>query len=297
MKSVIPVWIPAVLFLPSLAWADATGTPMNVAPMLPATDIPVVLLERAPVIDGDLGEWSSVPAHTIPVTPTLEKDEQNRVGTGDVVLRVGVHGDRFHMALRWPDETPDEKFRPWRWRNDKYQRTEVRDDQFVVRFHMSGDYDSCMLSKTNYQVDVWRWSAGRSNPAGLAEDQMHIISLDPMEEAAEFLGPYGTTYLLKRNDDGEPFYKNAKAPAVKKGDEEPGIVQSGPGSGSLVDVTAKGVWKEGYWNLEFSRLLNTGHGDDAVLVRGGRISGAIGVFNRAGNEHKSVSGTLNFLIP
>ncbi|MBF0628794.1 MAG: hypothetical protein HQL91_11320 [Magnetococcales bacterium] len=289
----------AATALSAMTWALAGGAAdlMPVAPMLPARDFQVVTLPVAPVVDGDLGEWEGVAAQTIPIAPTLEQDGQNRVGQAEVALRVGVHGDRVYFAARWADDAPDEKFRPWRWREGKYQRQELRDDQFVVRFHSSGSYDACMLSPTSYQVDVWRWSAGRSNLAGLAEDQSHLISVDPVEDASEFLGPKGTTYLVKRNDAGEPFYKNTKAPATKGAEELPGIEIIGSGAGSLIDVSAKGVWRDGFWNLELSRALNTGHDDDVVLGGGQKIAGAIGVFNRSANEHKSVSGTLNFLFP
>ncbi|MBF0215111.1 MAG: hypothetical protein HQM00_16385 [Magnetococcales bacterium] len=290
------LWFPLVMIVPNLA-ASEPAAPMNVASMLPTLEIPVAVLQNAPMVDGVLEDWEGVALHRIPITPALERDDRNRSGKTEIELRVGVHGNRFHLSARWPDDTADEKFRPWRWRDGKYQRMETRDDQFVIRFHMSGDYDSCMLSQKSYQVDLWRWSAGRSNPAGLAEDLIHIISPEPLEEAAEFLGPQGTTYLIKRNDDGEKFYKNAPAPAAKGATEEPGILQTGPGSGSLVDVQARGIWKDGYWHLEMSRLLDTGHGDDVVLGGGKTISGAIGVFNREGNEHKSVSGTLNFRFP
>ena len=36
----------------------------------------------------------------------------------------------------------------------------------------------------------------------------------------------------------------------------------GKPSGSRADVRAKGVWKDGYWTLEFSRKLVTGYPDD-----------------------------------
>ncbi|MBF0309379.1 MAG: hypothetical protein HQL56_07630 [Magnetococcales bacterium] len=280
--------------LSGAVWAESPG--LEVAPMLPPMELKVESLTAAPVIDGVLDDWAGVSPRAVGVSPVVEKDVQNRVGKAEVALRVGVFGGRFYLAARWADDAADVQFRPWRWRDGKYVRSENRDDQFVVRFDMGGDYDSCMLAKTSYKVDVWRWSAGRSNAVGLAEDQSHVISLDPLEDASDFQGPKGTVYILKRNDAGEAFYANAKAPAAKAGEEEPGIVMSGSGSGSLVDVQAKGVWKDGYWNLEMSRALNTGNADDVVL--GGKpIRGAVGVFNKAGNEHKSVSGTINFVFP
>ncbi|MFH1736581.1 MAG: hypothetical protein ABH838_01650, partial [Actinomycetota bacterium] len=36
----------------------------------------------------------------------------------------------------------------------------------------------------------------------------------------------------------------------------------GKPSGSRVDLKGVGAWKDGWWTLEFSRKLNTGHDDD-----------------------------------
>lgn len=292
---------PALLSLPLLVmsgYAGADGAErLDVAPMPSAVEMTVVILPAAPVVDGDLGEWEGIPFQEIPITPTLKQDRKNRVGKQNVELRAGIFDGRFYLAARWPDATKDDSYRPWRWRDGRYKRLEKHDDQFAVRFHMSGDYDACMLGKSSYRVDVWRWSAGRSNPAGMAEDQMHTLSMEPMEDASEFMGPHGMVHILKRSDAGERFFANTPAPKSQGQDEEPGITQQGAGSGSLVDVTAKGIWRDGFWHLEMSRALNTGHEDDAILGQGKIIQGAIAVFDGEGDEHKSVSGTLNFQFP
>ncbi len=65
-----------------------------------------------------------------------------------------------------------------------------------------------------------------------------------------------------------------------------------PGHGSVADIEAKGVWREGYWHLEMRRKLDTGHADDANLAASPERLGAIAIFNQGYAEHKSVSGTL-----
>jgi hypothetical protein len=67
-----------------------------------------------------------------------------------------------------------------------------------------------------------------------------------------------------------------------------------PSSGSAADVAAKGRWKAGHWQLEFSRALNTGNADDVVFKPGQKILGQIAVFNQGYAEHKSVSEPLLF---
>jgi hypothetical protein len=54
--------------------------------------------------------------------------------------------------------------------------------------------------------------------------------------------------------------------------------------GSITDVNAKGVWRDGRWYLELSRRLDTGHDDDAVIPANGTIPFAIAVFDGVSNN-------------
>ncbi|MEO5327118.1 MAG: ethylbenzene dehydrogenase-related protein [Magnetococcus sp. THC-1_WYH] len=274
---------------------------LNPAKMPEAVTIHVPLLTAAPTMDGQLSEWPGIggKAVSVPIQPALESDPENHTGNLVVELTTGVFGDRFYVAARWPDNAPDTSFRPWHWRGDFYDQDKKQlDDVFAIRFQLSGDYDDCMLSKKDYRVDVWTWTAGRSMAAGLAEDRFHIISHKHLEDAADFSSPYGTIYIADRLDAGDPIYtKIEHPPKEKQGDKIPSIALTGKASGSIQDVTARGEWKDGFWNLEMSRLLNTGHDDDALLGQGKTIAAATAVFNHSTEEHKSVSGTLNLVFP
>lgn len=273
------------LLLPALAGATEAVTLM------------VGKLATPPTVDGKLDEWGADGWTTVPVHPAVKGDKQNLTGTIEVTLKTGVVGDRFYLAARWPDADANTDYKPWQWEEGKYKRSKIQDDMFALRFQMDKSYEDCMFSKTEYRVDVWLWSAGRSNGAGVAEDFMHILSTKPVENSAEYEMPDGggIVYIRKPRDDGESVYENTK-PAIKKyqGDILPGIALTNRGAGSAVDVTAKGVWAEGYWNLEFSRLLDTGHPDDRVFHEGDKIPGAIAVFDKVASEHKSVSDRLIF---
>lgn len=258
-------------------------------------------LPRAPVIDGDLSDWKSVPGQrivTVQVEPAVRGDERNVTGITQVDIRAGVHGDRLYLAVRWADEAPDTVHRPWEWNGTRYVRAQGREDMFALRLHLDGDFDSCMLAKRSYRADVWLWSAARTNPSGLAEDMNHEISVEPLEDAAEHEGPDGiTVYIRKRRDAGTPFYEYVRAPKTFSGKVVESVRRIGAGSGSIADVKAKGVWKDGHWNLELSRALDTGHPDDAALSAGRPLAGNIAVFNRGYDQHKSVSGELAFRAP
>ncbi len=288
------------LLLAAAVGIDPTAAAGTITPAeMPAEPqrIPVAALAAAPVVDGDHGDWQGGAWVAVTIRPAAKDDEKNRLGTLDVQLRAGVHGERFYLAARWPDQRVDDLYKPWEWRGDRYRRSKRLDDMFAVRFDFEGDYNSCMIANADYRVDVWLWSAGRSNPTGYAEDMWQLITTRFTEHAAEYTEPGGkTVFIRKVRDDGSSGY-DVNKPDLKtfQGDKLPGIVwgESQP-EGSVADVSAKAVWVDGHWHLEMSRLLVTGHADDAELPLGAVRVGAIAVFDRNDAEHKSVSGDLHF---
>lgn len=267
--------------------------------------VPVAQLPAAPVVDGNLADWGKAGWLKIPVKPAVDREERARWGlegedrnvTGErvVELKAGVFADRFYLAVRWPDDTADAEHKGWEWTGAKYAEGKRREDMFAVRFHKEGDFDRSMLAGRSYSVDVWLWSAARTNPAGLAEDWWHQLSGRPIDDAAEYMIPgVGTIYIKKHRDAGSPIYRHARAPKEKGAERLPSIELTGNAAGSVADVAARGRWNGGHWQLEFSRRLDTGNGDDVAFVAGRKILGQIAVFNRGFDEHKSISEPLRF---
>lgn len=260
-----------------------------------AETVAVSRLSVAPSIDGDLSDWSGN-WQRLSIKPAMEGDNKNRTGDLDVEIQVGVAGDEIFIAARWPDSKADLEYKPWYWKKNKYKRGKNRDDMFAVRFDMGGDFNSCMVEDADYEVDVWLWSAGRSNQKGYATDMWHKITLNIIEQAAEYETPSGqTVYIKKSADEGLAGFANTK-PKRKQfvGDKIPGIKLTDGPKGSIADVAAMGIWKDGFWHLELKRKLDTGHNDDVVLAAGKTVKGQIAVFNKGFAEHKSVTGELLF---
>lgn len=260
-----------------------------------AETVVVSALSAAPAIDGNLSDWGGS-WQTVHVKPAKDGDKKNSTGELDLEIQVGVAGDEVFLAARWPDGKADLEYKPWTWKKKKYKRGKNRDDMFAVRFDMGGDFNTCMVEDADYDVDVWLWSAGRSNQKGYASDMWHKITLKVMERAAEYETPSGATvYIKKSADAGMAGFENTK-PKRKKfvGEEIPGVKLTEGPTGSIADVAAKGVWKDGFWHLELKRKLDTGHGDDVVLAAGMTIKGQIAIFNKGFAEHKSVTGELVF---
>lgn len=283
----------ALLVLSFAAWAE------------PPLVVPVALLGAEPRIDGNLADWGGSGWLRVPVAPALAKadrakygldpnDDRNQTGSLVVQLKAGVFGGRLFVALNYPDATEDSISRPWEWRNEKYVEGKQREDMFALRFHMSGDFDRSMLSNKEYRADVWLWSAARTNPGGLAEDMTQLITTRMTEDAAEYEpADKKTIYIKKSRDAGTAPFRLLPRPKEHKGDRVPSF-EASTGSGSAVDVAAKGRWKAGHWHLEFARALNTGNADDVAFKPGQKILGQIAVFNQGYAEHKSVSEPLLF---
>lgn len=267
--------------------------------------VSVIALDKAPVLDGKVADWPKNGWVKIKVTPAVPKDEREKYGldpedrnvTGDLTLDLlaGVVGDRIYLAARWPDDSEDVEFKGWRWLGSRYVEGKKREDNFAVRFHLADDYDRSMLSEKTYAVDLWFWSAARTNPLGLAEDWTHHFTTQMVDNAAEYeVKGVGTVYIRKVRDDGEPIYKMIPRPRRKVEAQMPSFELNNKPSGSVADVQAKGRWEKKYWALEFSRKLNTGHPDDVVFRPGVKVLGQVAVFNRGAEENKSVSEPLLF---
>ena len=292
--------IPLLAALVASSAASMSSLALADAPLV----VPVASLAAPPSIDGNLSDWSGVWTK-VAVKPALEKadrkkygldpeEDKNSTGSLNVQLKAGVAKGKLYMAVKFPDSTEDKEYRGWEWNGDRYAEAKKLDDLFSVRFHMGGDYDRTMLSTKEYKVDVWLWSAARSNQAGVAEDYTHTISTQSIEDAAEYSLPDGrTVYIKKVRDIGTAPYKTLPRPKEKKEAKLPAFAIQKP-TGSAADVAAKGDWVSGNWQIEFARALNTGNADDVVFKPGSKVLGQIAVFNKANAEHKSVSEPLLF---
>ena len=285
----------------------ALAIPLAAAAEAPPQRVPVSRLAAAPAVDGALADWPKDGWTPIRLSPAvaagerekfgLDPEDRNHTGNIAVDLRAGVFGDRIYFALRWPDDAADTEYKGWEWLGNRYVEGKKRDDGAALRFHLSGDYDRSMLSAKTYVADVWFWSAARTNPTGHAEDWTHRISTRMIEDAAEYaVKGLGTVYIKKVRDEGQGPYRFLPRPKTKIAGRLPSFELVKSPSGSAADVLAKGRWSQGKWSLEFSRKLSTGNPDDASFAAGQTILGQVAVFNRSGDENKSVSEPLLFEI-
>lgn len=268
-------------------------------------NVPVAILRKAPVLDGGDADWRAegvrwtrLPAtHASTMNLPGEQGDASDGFSPRPEIMAGVFEDRFFLAVRWHDDKADTVYRRWVMQDGRYRRDQKLDDMLAVRFHTAGTFDECMLSGKAYTVDVWRWSAGRSQLAGIADDMQHVFSWERLDGASEYTVGDAIMYMRKTNDAGEAGWALAPLPSPGGPAILPGVMVGGQSRGSRADVKAQGVWREGIWTVEFERNLDTGDADDVRFVPGKSATGQVGFFNPGYRMQKQVSSALVFEIP
>lgn len=266
--------------------------------------IAVQALKRAPALDGDSADWlaQGVKWVSIPTTSPSFVDAPADRDASDAFrpnprIMAGIFENKIYFVVNWQDERADSFYRRWVQQGGKYRRDRRLDDMLALRFHTAGTFSDCMLSARAYTVDVWRWSAGRSQLAGMADDMQHVFSLTPLERAADYATEHGTLYIKKTMDEGDAGWRLAERPAEGSSGVQLGVIVDGHKSGSRADVEAFGSWQAGAWTVELARKLDTGDPDDVRFMPGSAVTGQMAFFNPGYHMQKQITPTLVFAIP
>lgn len=255
--------------------------------------IPVHDLKAAPQLDGSSADWGDIQPVHIPLTKVSEESQSDVTA---VSLMAGRYGDSFYLFARWADSSENLIHKPYIWNEaeDRYIRGAEREDRFSIQFEMEGDYTTRWFSGNAFKADMWHWKSSRTNPAGLAHDKMTIISLDPIKRSYKATAENGKiVYLSRPSDQGDKIYTSTRYAAKEKDVMPKYFITENP-SGSITDVKAKGVWKDGMWHLELMRKLDTGHADDRAFAPGETVRAGIGIFNASITTDHNISDILVF---
>lgn len=227
-------------------------------PAFSAQVIHAVKVKQAPVVDGLAGEaiWQKAPALTI----------RDKVADVDVVLRAIYTEDRIYFLVRYADPTEDRLQKPWIWDKglEAYVMGPQREDTFAFRWNLEKrDVNLSNFSDDSFHSDIWYWKANRTDPAGFADDKLDILTDESGRKAQEVVSDKGRKrYLMRLSDQGSPAQQKRIFTSYQ-GDLLDQFEPAMP-TGSLADIAAKGVWKDGFWTIEFGRKLKTGYNDEDV---------------------------------
>ena len=277
-----------------LAWSF-TGCVAGNVESVSSTEEPDVLVAayttEAPTIDGKIdGLWALASPLMVTVREAIGATDPK-----EVLIKALYTDQALYVLAEWPDTTLSDMRDPYIWNaeSEQYERPSKPDDQFALEFPMEGAFEVNMLTTDReYTADVWHWKAGRSNPRGFADDKRHLISQRPIDGAKPYaLGGHAPVYIARPMDEGTPSYRKRQKPDVYETDIIDSFV-SQQASGSVTDVRAKGIHDGTGWTLELTRIFDTGHDDDAVILQDQDNRFAIAILNDELYWRHSVSGLL-----
>ena len=163
-------------------------------------------------------------------------DKTNR----KIELQVCRNRDKIFFKLLFKAAQKRDTYQCWHW------------DPLIQTYVLGNEKEEilCIVisSKEDSLSDIWVWRSARTNSAGTLDD-MYIsqdkkLSFDSGHQCwyGRFFGIYAGAVLPR-------FYNTVP-------------------SGSVADVDAVGVWREGEYTIEMARKLDTGHKDDIVFKPG-----------------------------
>lgn len=251
-----------------------------------ATNLPAPKTSKPIVLDGNTNDWKGISGITVP----LKRDG----GVSSVNIKAAVRGDTIYFLAVWEDPDNSVMHKPYEWdaASSSYKATKQGEDRFAISLAMSGDFSANKLDGSEFKADVWYWKSSRSNPAGLAHDKMWQVSKTRFKKAKRLRMPDGSAVYLRRSSDaGDKLYKSVKYD-VKQRETMPRYKVNMAAKGSIADVKARGVWRNGRWYLELARKLDTGNADDAVIPASGAIEISLAASTGTTGGKHSVSGKL-----
>lgn len=213
------------------------------------------------VIDGkdDDAAWAKAKA-------IITHDQKANI---DITIKAVYGSERICFLVKFPDVDESRTHKSWVWDKTKeiYVTGQDREDVFQLLFSMEKKpVDLSIYADNHYIADVWFWKACRTDPAGYADDKIHYL-LDKApddKKGTQLVNKAGKTmYLIRDNDAGSQAFKSTVYGEYQGNILQRFIIQEP--AGSVADIKAKGRWQDGFWVVELSRLLDTGHTDDVVF--------------------------------
>lgn len=206
--------------------------------------------------------WETFDPVRVPLNPLWP--EPNQVYA--VAVSAVTDGKKLAVLLQWRDELP--------------QNTAIRVQDFqdaaALQFSLSGKYGFLGMGDKDNPVNLWQWKAGwqmeveqgHSPDVHDAYNSMHV-------DAWTFTN--FSTAVSAGNVTSQPH----KSPIEDANAAGFGSFKSQPMAQQ--NVTGKGIWHDGFWNVIFIRDLKSKDADDVKFVAGKSVPVAFAIWN--GEQH------------
>lgn len=255
--------------------------------------IKVYSLDTMPVIDA-ADDWTQIPFTAVP----LKSIQNHKNETRTILIKTAIHADNIYLFASWDDSKPGTEHKPFIWNNitSRYETGPEREDRLAIQFEIEGKYTTDWLAAKYFKTDMWHWRSSRSAPLNLMHDKTTIVSAKKMTRSRKLKSKDENDIYVKRpGNKGDKLYKTMRY-GLYKGDKLPKYIFNPNASGSIADIKALSVWKNGKWFLEINRLLDTGHNDDVKFLTGSKVRAGLAVFDNSSNHDHFISNTLEFWL-
>lgn len=293
-------------------------------------------------------DWQRAPVHTVSVgggrphrTELFPDVDQDTVHTStaschhgaklpdpiDVEFRSFYTDNYLYLQLSWPDPTPDQAIRQWRYDGETWQMSSELEDGFgilwatrqqftefscarachlddfgvqLARFHAK----SRMRLVADQRLDLWNWKAERTGRFGFADDR--YLDKDGMH--GDLPGELFRENSYAKRLDGEslpfaagdkPVYSIDSTPLgtafIPAGTVAPGFLTELP-SGDRADVSAMRNYKDGRWIVVLRRKLQTGSPRDVEFVPGVEIGFGLSIMDNTLYDHYASKQSETLLL-
>jgi len=195
-----------------------------------AADI-IPFSEEVPVINGSASD------------KVWEKQDWNV--SGKLEYKASSDGSKIFFIVKFNSPAPHCEERRWVWDSAAGIYVPGKETEDTLNVVIAPGAGGASLF-----ADLWVWRAGRTDPMASADDL--YISYDSGTSAPQIFPDKGQAPWYSR------YFSAYAGDIIKR------FCLRKP-SGSAADVSAKGIWHEGVWTVEFSRKLDTGNIDDVRL--------------------------------
>jgi signal transduction histidine kinase len=231
------------------------------------------VLKRAWVYDAKIRQWRSklkdkrLPGKWIKPDEKIENEDRFTImwnidnsimGFNSFGCKITCHGDRKHT------NAPNERADTWHWKSVRTNPLNYIDDKWLSDKIVFGyEYEDIRVAR---QGDSYDKTAGLAEFGGnYAFNSQAMTIRGKQVEVPLCWEPNATAedalFITQEEIINGEAVKITDLEKLDRSRSIPGFILFRP-QGSRGDIDAKGVWGDGFWNLEFSRKRKTGNPDD-----------------------------------
>jgi DMSO reductase family type II enzyme heme b subunit len=224
--------------------------------------------------------WDSLDPVRVPLNPLWP--EPNQVYA--VAVSAATDGKQLVILLQW--------------RDDLAQTSAIRVQDFqdaaAIQFSMSGKYGFLGMGDAQNPVNIWQWKAGwqaeiEQGHAPDVHDAYNSLHVDTYFQDER--------HFATARDAGNVVSQLHKSPIEDANARGFGSFKSQPMDQQ--NVSGKGIWHDGFWNVVFIRDLKSKDVDDVKFEAGEPVPMAFAIWNgeqRDRNGRKMVSNWYQLIL-